>query len=439
MLFSTICFEKIVMEFSFNSTSDELPGIIQIETFQKEERNCTSWFAVSSRYSWHRFNVFAVGKSQVEILSWKDGEVEDVQAHAWMLFENPEGILGDLEDVVATIGLFAGPNMVQNNVQVAEEYFQFEFKERPVETQWNVTLDKSQIESGDYFGIRRWDGLDPMIMVGTGSMTGHTAIALWMDGELYVCESTGQTNYWPGPYGIIRTPYTQWIQQAIAAHYDVAVLKLSPEARQLFDEDAAIKFFKDNTGYPYGYHNFIFGWIDTIDNNYPYPLDKELLIPLALLVEAADYATAESLWLLGFNFRLGTTGLGMHQILDECDRRGITLFELVTWPEQDSWMYPDGPSMVCDVFVISVYRAAGLFPNVTFQATELHPRDSYQLKIYDTSAKLPAACKDDLPYCQLIGRYVLEMYDYSTISPYDSMFESCGALPHDYVRSPWPC
>jgi len=35
----------------------------------------------------------------------------------------------------------------------------------------------------------RLDGLDPMIMYGTGSKIGHNTMALRFDGELYVVES----------------------------------------------------------------------------------------------------------------------------------------------------------------------------------------------------------------------------------------------------------
>jgi len=45
-------------------------------------------------------------------------------------------------------------------------------------------------------------------------------------------------------------------------------------------------------------------------------------------------------------------------------------------PEQDDWVYPDGKSMVCDVFVLEVYKAAGVFgsPPLNFQATEFTPK-----------------------------------------------------------------
>jgi len=44
---------------------------------------------------------------------------------------------------------------------------------------------------------------------------------------------------------------------------NVAVLPLSEESRKKFNVTAAVEFFKKVEGLPYGYHNFLFGWIDT--------------------------------------------------------------------------------------------------------------------------------------------------------------------------------
>ena len=52
------------------------------------------------------------------------------------------------------------------------------------------------MKSGDYFAVLRLDGLDPMIMYGTGSHSGHSVMALRMDGELYIVESQDAW-YWP--------------------------------------------------------------------------------------------------------------------------------------------------------------------------------------------------------------------------------------------------
>jgi len=40
-----------------------------------------------------------------------------------------------------------------------------------------VDIDENEIKSGDYFAILRLDGLDPLIMYGTGSHSGHTVMA----------------------------------------------------------------------------------------------------------------------------------------------------------------------------------------------------------------------------------------------------------------------
>lgn len=61
-----------------------------------------------------------------------------------------------------------------------------ELEERPTQ---KVTIDESEIQSGDYFAVMRLDGLDPLIMYGTGSRSGHSVMALRFDGELYIVES----------------------------------------------------------------------------------------------------------------------------------------------------------------------------------------------------------------------------------------------------------
>ena len=48
-----------------------------------------------------------------------------------------------------------------------------------------IEIDERSIQSGDLFTIMRMDGIDQMIMFGTGSRNGHTVMALRFDGELY--------------------------------------------------------------------------------------------------------------------------------------------------------------------------------------------------------------------------------------------------------------
>ena len=60
----------------------------------------------------------------------------------------------------------------------------------------------------------------------------------------------------------------------------IALLPLHPDVRAKFNETAAWEYALSMKGKPYGYHNLIFSWIDTLDGNYPPPLDAHLVLKL---------------------------------------------------------------------------------------------------------------------------------------------------------------
>ena len=59
-----------------------------------------------------------------------------------------------------------------------------------------VNFDTIIVKSGDFLLISRFDGIDPLIMLGSGGRSGHSAVCSWIDGELYVVESQDGW-YWP--------------------------------------------------------------------------------------------------------------------------------------------------------------------------------------------------------------------------------------------------
>lgn len=65
------------------------------------------------------------------------------------------------------------------------------------------------------------------------------------------------------------------------ANPHIALLPLHPDLRSKFNETAAWEYAQSMVGLPYGYHNLIFSWIDTVSDNYPPPLDANL-VPLYL-------------------------------------------------------------------------------------------------------------------------------------------------------------
>ena len=62
----------------------------------------------------------------------------------------------------------------------------------------------------------------------------------------------------------------------------------------------------------------------------------------------------------------------MPDVIVESERRGISFDKLLTIPEKDDWVYSDGKSTSCVVFILEMYKVAGLFDPITssIQATE---------------------------------------------------------------------
>lgn len=134
-----------------------------------------------------------------------------------------------------------------------------------------------------------------------------------------------------------------------------------------------MKFFKEMEGFPYGYHNFLFGWIDTPDKNYPPLLDSYLVAVVFGYIERIYELPMRMILTEGLNMRLKTKGLSIAEIAIEVISRGMTFQDLMAEVEKDGWWYSDGWSYVCSSFVAACYKAGGLLPEI--EATELTPRD----------------------------------------------------------------
>ena len=104
----------------------------------------------------------------------------------------------------------------------------YSMEARPEERR-SIDIDENDVKSGDYIAIQRLDGLDPMIMYGTGSHSGHTTVALRFDGELYIIESQDAW-YWP-VQRIQRTRFSEWLKYADDCDFHVNYMPLSDEKR----------------------------------------------------------------------------------------------------------------------------------------------------------------------------------------------------------------
>eukprot|EP01006_Ploeotia_vitrea_P066503 TRINITY_DN95097_c0_g1_i1.p1 TRINITY_DN95097_c0_g1~~TRINITY_DN95097_c0_g1_i1.p1 ORF type:complete len:569 (+),score=59.53 TRINITY_DN95097_c0_g1_i1:247-1707(+) len=359
-------------------------------------------------------------------------------------------------DLVDTIKLFVPSDTKGPGEPLKDEkyvldflaaYSNISYERRPPE-HYLVNIDPKTIKSGTAMGCMRPDGLASLEMWATGAHTSHwTMLMRDAQDELYVVESTAKGNYWPAPH-IQKHRWADWVQLALKANMSVLMFPLDAEKQAKFDEQEAWKFINKSLGLPYGYHNFIFGWLDTPEGNNPFPVSSEVLEVLLGIIWGAD--TSFGIRLVGeaLSFRLtGTwkTNLTVAEAANKAAEKGMTFGQLYSIPEQDSWVYSDGTSMVCDVFCCHIYKAGGLFGDLAdkINCVEMHNRDFYSLKFFslDQNAR-PEACKvadPDLDYCMVMGPWRVKTPQHNSVEPYAHMAERCAAHAPGWQNTPKGC
>ncbi|KAL3840995.1 hypothetical protein ACJIZ3_025586 [Penstemon smallii] len=419
-------------------------GIIRLTTNAAHSWTCMDLyvFATPYRITWDYY--FSARDHTLKIESWEEtAELEYVKQHGVSVFLMPSGMLGTLLSMVDVLPLFSNTGWGQNaNLAFLKKHMGASFEKRS--QPWRATINPEDVHSGDFLAVSkirgRWGGFETLEKWVTGAFAGHTAVCLKDEqGNLWVGES-GHENE-KGEEIIAVIPWDEWWELALKddSNPQIALLPLHPEVRERFNTTAAWEYARQMAGKPYGYHNMIFSWIDTVADNYPPPLDAHLVISVMSMWTRMQPAYAANMWNEALNMRLGTEDLDLYGILDETERRGITFDQLLTIPEQDEWVYSDGKSTTCVAFILSMYKSAGVFGPITnsIQVTEFTIKDAYMLKIFENNmTRLPNWCNgdDQLPFCQILGEYRMELPYYNTLEPYTNMNENCPSLPPTYER-----
>lgn len=436
------------MEFHNKTGSQYGGGTLHIKVSKAHSWTCMDIyvFATPYRVTWDYY--FLSREHTMDFKEWEGkAEYEYVKEHGVSIFLMQAGMLGTLEALWEVFPLFTNTGWGEkSNLAFLKKHMGASFEERP-QPSWITNITADEIHSGDFLALSkirgRWGGFETLEKWVSGSYAGHTAMCLRdSEGKLWVAESGHEND--EGEDVIALLPWEEWWEFELSkddSNPHIALLPLHPDLRAKFNETAAWEYAKSLDGQIYGYHNMIFSWIDTLNKNYPPPLDANLVASVMTIWNQMQPEYAANLWNEALNKRLGTEGLDLPEILVEVDKRGSSFAQLLTIPEQDDWVYADGKSVSCVSYVLEIYKAAGLFEPFTssIQATEFTIKDAYTLKFYETnSSRLPSWCNDGdtvkLLFCQIRGKYRMELPEYNTIEPYPHMNEKCPSLPPKYYR-----
>ena len=270
--FPSRCFKKNIIIYK-EISKDKIT--LTLQNFNKTDTFCSElFFFHTSDHNYLQLVAFQ-GEHNIVLKRITQDDKDEIKINGIKLYSFCSSFINTIKSVLKTFKAFYGglgldPNAknpkfrptLQKDVEKANLRILELFNHYTPERRKNntiVNIDKNIVKSGDAILISRMDGLDPMIMIGSGGRAGHTCVCSWIDGELYVLESQDAW-YWPR-HGIQKNKWDDWIQWAHNADFNVVLLPLKEEYRQKLDVDKANSWFNNEVeGLPYGYHNFIFKW-----------------------------------------------------------------------------------------------------------------------------------------------------------------------------------
>jgi len=443
------------------------------------------WLGLDDGGGFSKFEYWNQSSTVTFMHKWNSSSEEKRSARAGLgLFYFPTGNLeGLVMSIARTVDLILNDNFEEDwqsssvtwLKKIGPQMFGGFVKKDPNDTT-PILFEENDIPDGSHLVIYRLDGQEAIADWAVGSASGHHTIAFRdpTDKKLYVYESTdempGSDPYWPPPYGVCRRPWSQWIEQAIKAQFNVIILPLKEEYRLKFNNTAAHAFWEEQRGLPYGYHGYLWEWIDAGNLNLPWtPSDEGQSI--SLIFESMENYLANSskigtwsMLLQAVNNRLGQQFFSMSDMYDyfmDVEKRDDVyqrMLEVVSEPEKDSYIYWNEPSvcnqtirpndctgrsMICEVFVFAIFKHAGIFGDLDFQAAEVDPRSAYMADIWNTSYIWPnQRClqqMNDKGFCQMFGNWSTPLTGVGTVPVSSHFAEKCQDYPPQYLRLPAGC
>ena len=201
-LFKSRCFDKNIVAFK-EMSQDKI--ILTLDNSEKSETWCSELFIFhTSNHNYLQFVAFE-GHHEIVLKRITKDDKDEISMNGIKLYGFCSGLVNTVKSFMTTLKAFYGglgldpkaknpkfrPNIPKDmekiNLRILELYNHYTPERRKNNT--IVNFDKKTVHSGDFILISRFDGLDPLIMLGAGGRSGHSAVCSWIGDELYVLES----------------------------------------------------------------------------------------------------------------------------------------------------------------------------------------------------------------------------------------------------------
>eukprot|EP00698_Gefionella_okellyi_P019932 TRINITY_DN618_c0_g1_i4.p1 TRINITY_DN618_c0_g1~~TRINITY_DN618_c0_g1_i4.p1 ORF type:complete len:437 (+),score=50.80 TRINITY_DN618_c0_g1_i4:104-1414(+) len=309
---------------------------LSIDFSASNPANCTDLYLLASKYSMHFAEI--KGDTKVEMKMLTTDAVADIEQFGLKVFAVETNMLDLAYQFWETYRLFQDPTN-ETAILMLKQTMGVEVVPR---NKGMMKVAPEDLIPGDT--ILTWSvggGPDPLIMWGTGSRNTHTYMILNVNETMQICDSSD--------YNIRCMTYQSWYNEGLNNPY--VLLRLRPDLRTRFNNTAAVEFLTPLLGLPYGYQNFLFGWLDTPDGNFPFPMTSELL---SVGLSLASQLFEDDVMLVfgeGLNQRIGVPGcctggnsttscpacLTIDELFQVMAKRNLTLGEVISMPEQICW------------------------------------------------------------------------------------------------------
>lgn len=445
------CFQQNYASFEWLS---DYEAKITITASGKKYSDCSDTYSITDIYNYDLKVIEEEGSHEIVYKFHEEHGVDFVKKYGIKVIKLCDSHVHLLPDIYLTLAMFALDSDVEDekgettpkairdaifayHYEWLHHWADYPLKKRTQKVKMTPEIISTIAKTGDVFCRFAGTGLSSLIIWGTGAQCTHMGMFAWrtIDGEkqLRVLQSNGK--------GISEMSIAKFWETNDGTA--IALLPLAPEYRAKFNFDKAYEWFKTVEGSPYGYANFLFGFIDTPNSNFPQVIDGNSWFNFISILNSYPILgpkITEQFWNRALSKRLGYMDehLTWPQIIEESVKRGVTLGELISMPEKEEWRYDGKAQYVCSSFASAMLYHGGVFgEGITIVPQEQTPRDVMEMSIWDKDYVLPDVCKQndpDLPYCQLDGIYEINPKFYNQVKPYDHMNENCPTKAPIYKR-----